>query len=141
MGSIFLFRRDFADTPANGFNYRVGRRGSGCDSYNVVRVKPFAAQVICCLNMMNSLTMDAARGDQLPRVVAVRAANDDDDVAALSQFHGGVLSLLGRLADGVHEAHFGLREALADQLHQFADAFDGLRGLRNDAETGTRWKL
>ena len=78
---------------------------------------------------------------QLARVVAVRAADHDDDVALLREFHCGVLTLLRRLADRIHKAHFGSGEALAHQLHQCAHARNGLRGLGHDAEARTLGQL
>ena len=63
------------------------------------------------------------------RVVAVRATNDNHHIALLRQFDRCALTLLSRLADGVNEAHLRFRIALADQLHQPSDFFNGLRGL------------
>ena len=60
--------------------------------------------------MMNARTKSRTGVDQFVRVVAVRAADDHDHVAFLRQFHRRALALFRRLADGVHEAHFGLRE-------------------------------
>ncbi len=116
-------------------NHRIRGGSASRDAHRVVFRKPFGAQVLSGLNVMHASAMFSAGRDQFTGVVAVRATDDDDHVAALGEINGGALSVLRRLANGVNEAHVGLRELLANQLNQFADAFDGLRGLGDDSET------
>ena len=54
--------------------------------------------------MMHVRAVTAAGVHQLARVVAVRAADDDDDVALARQVEGGGLPLFRRLADRIEEA-------------------------------------
>src|SRR5262245_52168032 len=88
--------------------------------------------------MVNASAMPGTSFDEFTGVVAVRSTNDDHHIAVLRQIYCGVLPLLRRLADGVHEAHFGFREGFPKELDQMADAFDRLRGLRHDTETLSR---
>src|SRR5256885_17167472 len=67
----------------------------------------------------------------------MRAANDNDHVGLPSQFHGGVLPLFGRLANGIGETHFGIREAVTNQLDQMPYFFNRLGGLSRDPEART----
>jgi len=54
---------------------------------------------------MHARTVPLARRYQLARVVAVRAADDDDDVAAVREVVRGGLALFRRMADGVDEVN------------------------------------
>src|SRR5438093_12833361 len=71
---------------------------------------PIGIDVAFRLNVMDARTVTAARVHELTRVVAARAANDDDDVALACQRDRGVLALLCRLTDRVDESDVGLRE-------------------------------
>ena len=119
----------------NGDDDRIRRGGAGRDANDVLRPEPRFVEIGCGLDVMHARAMPAAGFDQFARVVAVRTADNHDYVALLRQFDGCVLALLGRLADGVHEAHFGLRETLSQFVNEMADAFDRLRGLSHDAES------
>ena len=90
---------------------RRGRAGRDADRVRVA--EPFRTQIRLGLDVVDLRTMVAARVHQLARVVAVRAADDDDDVALARQLERGVLALLRRLADRVDEADVGLRETAA----------------------------
>ena len=100
--------------------------------------EPFRTKIRLGLDVMDARTMAAARVHQLTRVVAVRAADDDDDVASARQLDGGVLPLLRRLADRVDEADVGLRESPSNQRDQVPHPLDRLRRLRGDADARMR---
>jgi uncharacterized protein (DUF2236 family) len=72
--------------------------------------------------------------DQLARVVARPAADDDDDVGLARHFDGGRLAILSGLAHRVDEAHFGAREPPANEIHQPSHLLHRLRRLSGDAE-------
>src|SRR5690242_3794308 len=86
---------------------------------------------------MHSQTIPTCRRNEFARVVAVRAADDDDHIALLREFNSGSLPLLCRLANRVNETNFGVWKALTDELNQRANFFNRLRRLRRDAETWT----
>src|SRR5947199_6941420 len=86
----------------------VGCRGPGGDAHCPRRQEPIGIEVAFRLNVMDARTMTAARVHELTRVVAARAANDDDDVALACQRDRGVLALLCRLTDRVDESDIGL---------------------------------
>ena len=106
-----------------------------------VRAKPFFAQIGGRLDVMNPRAKTRTGFDQLVRVVAVRAADDDDHVAFLRQFNRRVLPLFRRLADRVNETHFRFGKPFANQSHEPPDFVNRLRRLRNDAESRTLAKL
>ena len=118
----------------NRMNRRIRCRSSCCDSHSVRFEKPFRTQVNRCLNVTHPLAVSAACRDQLTRVVAVRAADDNHNIAAPGEINGSLLPLFCWLTNCVHEAHIRLRKLLPDQLHKFPDTFNGLRRLRNDTE-------
>jgi hypothetical protein len=64
--------------------------------------------------MVNLRAVPAAGADQLAGVVAVGAADDDDDIAAAGEIGRSGLALLGRLADGVDVADLGTRKPPPD---------------------------
>lgn len=78
---------------------------------------------------------------KLARVVAVAAANDDDVVAMANQVVHGGLALLGGMADRVDETHLRAAMKAFDRLNQPQRVFNGLRGLRDDAELAMRRNL
>jgi hypothetical protein len=73
--------------------------------------------------------MAAARVDELACVVAVRAADDDDDVGLAGQVDGGTLPFLRRLIHGVDETDFRLRKSPSNQRDQVLHPLDRLRRL------------
>ena len=68
-------------------------------------LEPLFTQIRRGLHVMHSRTVPAARSYQLMCIVAVRTADDDDDVGVPRQFDGGVLPLLCRPANGIDESH------------------------------------
>src|SRR5688572_9497844 len=90
---------------------------------------------------MNARAMAGAGRDEFARIIAVRATDDDDDIALLREFDGGGLALLGRLANGVPEADLRIKKTRANELHEVAHALNGLRGLRDDAKACAWLKL
>src|SRR5207245_706863 len=87
-------------------------------------------------DVMHAGTVTAARRHQFAGVVAVRAANDDDDLALPRQLDGGGLALFRRLANGVNEPDLGVRKSPANQGDDLSDPFNRLCGLRDHAEAG-----
>ena len=83
---------------------------------------------------MHARAVTAACRHQFTRVVAVRAADDQDHLALPRQFDGGGLALFGRLANRVVVTDFGTGKPLPDQAHQVPHPFDRLRRLRGDAK-------
>src|ERR1700761_4163392 len=93
------------------------RCGSSGSDANVLRaLKPFRAQILRSLHVMHVHAITAARFDELARVVAVRAADDDDDIALLRHFHRGVLPLFCRLTNGIDETDFGIWKTTAQHV-------------------------
>ena len=127
-------RRQVRNGVFHGNDDGIRRRSSGRDADDVIGAKPFLAQIVGRLHVMHARAKTGAGFDQFMRVVAVRAADDDDHVAFLREFDGRVLPLFRRLADGVNETHFGLWKTLANQLHELPDLFNRLRGLGHHAE-------
>lgn len=78
---------------------------------------------------MNTLAELAARLNKFARVIALRATDDDHDIALPGEFDGGALPLFGRLANGIAEDNFGIRKRRAQVIDQFPNPIDGLRGL------------
>src|SRR5262245_3022671 len=72
-------------------------------------------------------------GDELECVVAVASAADDLRVALLEQSAQGVLTVLGRLADGIAKAHLRLRPRAPQRFHKRVYSLDGLSRLRDHA--------
>src|SRR3989442_11709927 len=86
---------------------------------------------------MHMLAETAASLHELSRVVTLSAANDDDDVAVLSHLDSRDLPVLGRLANGVNETHFGIGKCFANQTRQIVHFFKRLGRLRGDSESWT----
>src|SRR2546422_6712523 len=86
---------------------------------------------------MHARTMAAARVHEFTRVVAARAADDDDDVALTCQIDRGVLALLGRMTDRIGESDVGLRESPPNQSDQGSDSVDWLSRLRGNSQART----
>ena len=87
---------------------------------------------------MHAPAMPAASRDEFVRVVAVRAADHDDNLGLLRQFDCGELTLFGGLAHGVDESDFRLGKALANERNQPVHLIDGLRRLGRDADSRAR---
>ena len=88
------------------FEGRIRCGSASGDANGVIATEPVLVKVRRGLDMMNASAVATAGFHQLVGVVAVRAANDNYDVGSLRQFDRGVLSLFGRLADGVDETDF-----------------------------------
>jgi hypothetical protein len=99
-------------------------------------LKPVWIEISGGLDVMDARAVAGAGLHEFAGVVAVGAADDDDDVATGGEFLGGDLALLGGLADGVYEPNFGGWKTGAQAGDEFANAGDRLGGLRCDAEAG-----
>ena len=69
-------------------------------------MKPILVEIGSGLNVMDTRAMSCARVQEFTGVVAIRSTDDDDHVTLLRQIYRGVLSLFGRLANRIYEAHF-----------------------------------
>src|SRR5690349_12625242 len=96
---------ELANALIDLLNDLVGGGGARSNAHCPNTDEPGRAQVGIGLHMVNAGTMTLARRDQLARVVAVGAADDDDDVALLRQIDGGRLPILCRPADRVDKAN------------------------------------
>ncbi len=81
--------------------------------------------------------MGEAGGHKFPGVVAVGPPDDHDDIAFAGQFDGGLLAILGGLADGVAEPDLGGGEPGAQAGDETVDPGDGLGGLADHPEEGS----
>ena len=130
-------RVKFTKALFNSRNDRIWRRSSGCYANAVISRERVRKQFSSRLNMVHACTKLRAGFDQFVRVIAVRTADDHDHIALLCEFHGGVLPLFGRLADGVNKTNFGTGEPFAEHLREPADFFNRLGRLRHDPKTRT----
>jgi len=89
------------------------------------------------LNRLQTIIQEIpARLHKLARVVAVRAANDDDDIALAGEIDGGDLPIFRRSADRIDKANDRLRESPLDEIDNVPHFDDRLRRLRCDANPG-----
>ena len=114
------------------------RRGAGRQSHDVRGIEPFGTDVRVGLHVMHAGAVAPTGLDQLARVVARPAADDDDDVGLACHLDRRGLPFLGGLADRVDEAHLRLRESPPDQVDQVPHLLDRLRRLGRHAEA---WML
>ncbi len=77
----------------------------------------------------------AGGGDELERVVAVASADHDQRVTLGDELAQGVLTVLGRLADGVGKAHLTLRPRPPQRFDQRQHFVQRLCRLRNHPVT------
>ena len=127
-----------ADLRLDAVDDGVGRRGAGGQSHDLGAIEPFGANVRIRLHVMHPGAVARTGLDQLARVVARSAADDDDDIRLAGHLDRRGLTLFGRLADRVDEAHLRLRESPPDQPDQVPHPLDRLRRLRRHAEA---WML
>src|SRR5437867_7092421 len=113
---------------------KVGRGRARRDPHHAYGAEPFGTEVRHRLNVVSVRTILTARIYQFTRVVAGRAADDNDDVALARQLACGVLALLGWLTDRVDETDVGLGESPPDERDQVLYPLDRLRGLRGNAD-------
>mgnify|MGYP006955653533 CR=1 FL=1 len=119
----------------------VRRRSAGGDADGIHSGEPFRPQVRRGLHVMNAQTIVTARLHEFARVVAVRAADDHDDVAVLREFNRGALPLFGGPAHRVDETNLRLGKAPHHQPDQVPDLVDRLSRLGGNAEAWTRFQL
>src|SRR4026207_1859532 len=91
-------------------------------------------QVSRALHVVHAVAMREAWGAPFTRVVGVDAANDDDDIALLSNFDRSALALFCGLADSIGEPNFRVREPFLEKRDEAAHARDGLSGLGGHAK-------
>ena len=124
-----------ADARLDRVDDLVRCRGAGRQSDDLRRLEPFGPEVSLCLHVMHAAAVARTRLDQFARVVARPAADYDHDVDLPSHRDRRGLPVLGGLADRVHQAHFGVREAASEQGDQMPYLLYGLRRLGGDSET------
>ena len=115
----------------------VRRRRAGRDAHALGREEPLRKKIRLRLDVMNVRTVLAARVDELARVVALRAADHDDDITTARQLDGGGLAVLRGTTDGVEETDVGLRELLSNERNQASHLVDRLRRLGSNAHART----
>lgn len=120
----------------DGVHGLVEGGSSGGDADVAGVFKPFAAE----FGGVGDPVRLAAELNRLVRkltgVVAVAAADDDDDLAIPAKVIEGDLPLLGRATDGIDETDLGLGALIADGVDELEDAVERLGGLGDDAVTG-----
>ena len=99
----------------------VGSGGAGGEADGVFRMEPIGAKIGGRLDVMDTGAEAGAGLDELAGVVAVRPANDDDDVATSREFLGGDLALFSGLADGIDETDFGGWKTRTKSRDEFAN--------------------
>jgi hypothetical protein len=135
LAALFRLIHKLADAPLDAIDDVVGRRRAGREPDRGRILKPRGLQIRGRLHVMDAGAVRAACSHQLARVVAARAADNDDHIALPGQLDRRALPLFGRQAHRVDEAHFRTWELRANQRDQAADAIDRLRGLRHDAQS------
>lgn len=90
----------------DGIDAGIRRGCSGCDADAARVCEPLRLQIVFGLDLMNPSAKAAAGLNQFARVVAVRAADHDHDIAFLRKFDRGLLTLFRRLANGIHKTQF-----------------------------------
>jgi hypothetical protein len=127
---------EFLQCGFDGLDKVIRGGGAGGEADSVFGLKPVWIEIRGGLDVVDARAVAGAGLHEFAGVVAVGAADDDDDVATGGEFLGGDLALLGGLADGVDETDFGIWKAGAKAGDEFANAGDGLGGLRGDAKAG-----
>ena len=115
----------------NGF---IEGRGACGDADIFAACEPVRAEIGGAFDLPGLATETARRVDELGGVVAVVATDYHDGVVVFTEFVQRGLAILGRLADGVGEAHFRVGEIFAQGFDERFDAIDGLGGLRNHTD-------
>src|SRR5436190_4752388 len=95
---------ELPDAPIDAVDRIVGRGRAGGDAHGAGGGEPFLPKIRLTLNVVHARAPVATGVHELARVVAVCAADDDDDVALARELDGGALTLLGRQAHRVDEA-------------------------------------
>src|SRR5262245_26239244 len=72
---------------SNSVDRRIRSRSACGNSNDPGVIKPFRPKIEIALHMMHPCTVAAAGLDQFVRVVAVRAANDDDYIGLAAEFN------------------------------------------------------
>src|SRR5437899_12700002 len=111
----------------------VWRGRAGRDADCARPAEPFRTKIRLRLDVVHVRTDAAARVYELARVVAVRAADDDDDVTLAGQLESGALALLRRLTDRVDEADVGAGKSTPDERDEVSHPVDRLRRLGRNA--------
>jgi hypothetical protein len=127
-----LLGRKLADVSFDAIDDVVRGGRTGGDPNAIRRREPFGAKICVRLDVMHIRAMAAAGLHQLPRVVAVRPADYDDDVSASRELDGSALALLCRAANGVDETDLGSLEVPPNQADQMSHPLERLGCLGGD---------
>jgi hypothetical protein len=132
---------EFLEPPAHGLDrFRQGG-GSAGESDDGDTAKPLRPQFFRALNVQRSFAGRPTGLDQLPRVIALAAANNHDDPYRRDQFFERELSIFGRFTNRIGKLDFCVRICTRDFRNQRANPIDWLRCLRNNSVTTPRRKL
>jgi hypothetical protein len=132
---------EFLEPPAHGFDrFRQGG-GSAGESDHGDTAKPFRLQFFRALNVQRSFAGRPTGLDQLPRVVALAAADNHDDLYRCDQFLERELSIFRRFTNRIGKPDLCVRICTRDFRNQRANPIDWLGCLRNNSVTTPRRKL
>jgi len=95
--------------------------------------EPFGTEFVGALDVMGGEAGGADGFDEFAGVVAVMAADYDDEFDLFDEAAEGFLAVFGGAADGVAEFDLGVRAGGAQGDDELEDAVDGLGGLGDDA--------
>ena len=123
------FGGDLAEALHDGIDGFIERGGAGGDADVAGVDEPCGIEFVRAFDLQRAQAGSGGFLRELSRVVAVAAADDDDVVAIAYQVVHGCLALLGGMADGVDETHFGSAVESFDGIDEAQGNFDGLRGL------------
>src|SRR5438477_1344874 len=129
------------ESPAHDLDrFRQGG-GSAGEPDNADTAKPFRLQFFRALDVQRSFACRPTGLYQLPRVIALPAANNYDDVYCRDQFLERELPVFGWFTNRIGEPDFSVRMCARDFSNQRANAIDRLGCLRNNSVTRPRRKL
>ena len=126
--------RQFPDAVDHPLNQYFGGRSAGGHADTLLALQPGRVDLF---RPINQVAIDAARyGDFLepPRVRAVRATDDDDQVALLGQRLDGILAILRGVADIVLLRPLNFGKPLLERGDDNRGIIDPKRGLGDERE-------
>lgn len=123
------------DLTFHGIDDIVGGGGAGGEADRIVGEEPGRLEVVGGLDLMDAGAGLEAGGGEFAGIVAMAAADDDDDIGGRGQVFGGALALFGGQTDGVGPADVSGGKAEAHAVEEVAGAGEGLGGLGHHPET------
>ena len=110
-------RRQPLQPRPHALHHRLRRGSAGCDADHLAAIEPLRPQLRGVGDEVRRPAQAAGQFHQLAAVVAVGAAHHDHHVRPRRQLPQRPLTVLGRLADGVDEAHVRVRESRPQRAH------------------------